>query len=136
MKWGKMGPPPPEEHKTRQLTGRLEEDHPSFLEDTKGMLTAAAADVISTEAVRRGGGQEDNPVLRKFQVKGSNVPSMVGGSLIQAFLAHKLGKKHPNIARALKTVQTAASGTLAGQNTSLLGKGPTRDDRISVFGRR
>lgn len=136
MKWGQMGPDAPEEYRPRKLTGRLEEERPSFLQDTGGMLTNALADVISTEAVRRGGGQEDNPVLRKLQVKGSNVPSMIGGSLIQAFLAHKLGKKHPNIAHALKTVQTSASGTLAGQNASLLGKGQYKDDRIRVFGRR
>jgi len=45
-----------------------------------------------------------------------------------------LSKKKPGLANLLKTGQTAASGTLAGQNFTIPGN-PAKDDRIAVWQR-
>lgn len=102
------------------------------------MLLAGLADLISTEAVRRFGTNptENNPLIRSLQVKGSNAPAMAAGTLLEALLFHAIQKTHPDIGRLLATTQAASSGTMAGQNLSLLDKDPARsDDRLSVWTR-
>ena len=93
-------------------------------------------DVASTEAVRRFGknGKEDNPMLKPLLVKGSAAPAMAGEYGLEALLIHMLSKKKSGLAGLLKGAQTGTSGTLAGQNFSLLGKDPSvSDDRLAVW---
>lgn len=126
------GPPAPREYPPSQMIGRQSEHKPGFVEDMTPMLIAALADIISTEGMSRSGFKESNPILPS--VGGSHVPALGMASLLQALIYHKLGKKNPGLASALKTQQTASSGTLAGQNFALIGKNPrTSDERLSVW---
>lgn len=129
-----MGPEAPPTYEPNQMIGREEEPkNPSFFQNMMPLLIGGLADTISTEAVRRSGGKEDNPMLKPLLVKGSAAPALLGSYGLEALLLHALSKKHPGLSALLKGAQTAASGTLAGQNFSLVGKDPSRDDRLKVW---
>jgi len=129
-----QGPPAPPVYQPQSLAGRQEDPQSSFLREMSPMLIAGLADLLSTEGMMRSGYVEDNPVLKRLKIGGSVAPALGLGSLLQAFLYHQIGKKNKTIGDALSAQQTSTSGTLAGQNFSLIGKDPYgRDDRLSVW---
>jgi len=131
-----VAPPAPREYAPTQMIGRQEESvDPGFLKEMSPMLIAGLADLLSTELFRMSSptAHEDNPLVRKLQLKGSNAPVMSMGTLLQALLYHEIGKKKPKLGEILKSQQTATSGTLAGQNFSMVGQGLDRDPRLSVW---
>ena len=130
------GPPAPATLKARQMIGRDSTAEiaarPDFLRDMAPMLVAGLLDIVSTEGMMKSGYNETNPLLPK--TSGSVAPAMALGTLLQALAYHQITKKNPKLGDVLKTQQTATSGTLAGQNFSLVGKDPyTSDDRLSVW---
>lgn len=132
-----MGPPAQREYAPIQMSGRDETSKPGFLEHMTPMLIASLADILSTEAVRKKGanGEENNPIINKLQVGGSSAPALGIGYVLEALALHLLSKEHPRLGEALKTAQTASSGTMAGQNLALVGKPWPSDDRLSVWPR-
>ena len=103
------------------------------MKDMGPMLLAQLADLATTEGVRMSGGHEDNPLVRKLQVGGSNAPAMAGSALIEALVLHALSKKHPQAGSILKTLNTAYRGTLAGQNAPQIAPRPNTDNRLNVW---
>lgn len=125
-----MGPPNPRDYPPRPLEGMPEEEK-AKLSDLWPLMMAQAADLISTEAVLRGGGYESNPGLRALQTGKSVAPAMAVGSLAELLLVHYLTKNRPELRGALNTVLPAFKGTLAGQNALQASSGMGQDPRIS-----
>jgi hypothetical protein len=126
-----MGPPAPPDYAPQALTGRMEDaDQQGSFKSMMPMFKSQLADLISTEAARMTGAQEDNPLVRKLQVAGSNAPAMIGGSALEALVLHLLAKKFPGISSKLQGANTAYRGSLAGQNMGIVGAAPNTDNRL------
>ena len=81
------------------------------------LISAAAADLISTElALSRGGAQEANPLLENRAVR---ISAKAASTALILLLARKLQENHPKLASTLRWTGVAFSAGATGWNVSM-----------------
>lgn len=97
------------------------QDRPSIALPASVFVLSQAADWDSTQrAIRSGNGREGNPLMQVGS--GEQAAIKVGASIAIVYVAHRINRSHPRLAKGLLWFGSAGTFALAGHNYRLATK--------------